>query len=448
MPVHELNIDGLVGPTHHYAGLSAGNVASTQNALSDANPQAAARQGLHKMRFLHNMGLKQALFPPHQRPNLDLLYQLGFTGTPQQQITKAHKQAPELLSACYSASSMWAANAATVSASNDCSDNKVHFTAANLVSNLHRHQEASFSKYLLEQIFLDENYFQHHPVLPQSLGTGDEGAANHSRLCATHNDAGIALFVYGKRALNHTDKQINPIKYPARQTFEASTAIARAHQLNPSRVVFACQNPEAIDLGVFHNDVIAVANESVLLVHQKAFVNQQNVYQELQDKAEFHINIIEVTNEHLSIPDVVASYLFNSQLLSMPDGSMALIAPTECETNPRVKTFIDEMINDSKNPLSQIYFLDLKQSMLNGGGPACLRLRVPLNENELMAMHQGVVVNNALLDDLDDWVIRHYRDQLCVKDLADPALLDESLTALDALTQLLDLGSIYPFQME
>ncbi len=328
MTVYELNMDGLVGPTHHYAGLAAGNVASMQNALSVANPQAAARQGLHKMRLLHSMGIKQALLPHHQRPNLHLLHQLGFTGSPREQIAKAHKQAPELLSACYSASSMWAANAATVSASMDTLNNKVHFTAANLVSNLHRHQEASFSKYLLEQIFKNETCFQHHPILPNSVVTGDEGAANHSRLCANHSSAGVNLFVYGQRALNMSD--IRPTKYPARQTLEASSAIARAHQLNASQVVFACQNPEAIDLGVFHNDVIAVANESVLLVHQKAFLHQQDVYQELQKKADFEITIIEARDEHMSINDAVSSYLFNSQLLSMPDGSMILVSPTEC----------------------------------------------------------------------------------------------------------------------
>lgn len=149
MNAYELNMDGLVGQTHHYAGLSSGNIASTNNALSISNPQAAARQGLEKMRQLYNMGLKQGLLPPHQRPNLNLLYQLGFKGSPSEQINKAYKTAPELLSACYSASSMWTANAATVSASVDTEDNKVHFTAANLISNLHRHQEADLVTKLL-----------------------------------------------------------------------------------------------------------------------------------------------------------------------------------------------------------------------------------------------------------------------------------------------------------
>jgi succinylarginine dihydrolase len=446
--VYELNIDGLVGPTHHYAGLSAGNLASTSNALRGSNPQEAARQGLEKMRLLHNLGLKQALFPPHQRPNLHLLYQLGFTGTSFQQVSKAFSVAPELLSAAYSASSMWAANAATVSASADCKDNRVHFTAANLISNLHRHQEADFSKQLLQYLFKDETHFKHHPVLPKSLVTGDEGAANHSRLCASHSQSGINFFVYGKQALNLKTSPEAPVKYPARQTLEASRSIARAHCLNSQQVVFACQNPAAIDQGVFHNDVIAVANESVLLVHEQAFKNQKHVLRELQDKATFELNIIEISTRRLTVADAVATYLFNSQLLSLPDGSMALIAPIECETNAQVKTLIDEIISDSHNPIKQAYYLNLKQSMRNGGGPACLRLRVPLNENELKAMHQGILITDALLDKLDKWVVRHYRTHLHANDLADSALIDETFLALDELSRLLDLGSIYPFQRE
>jgi succinylarginine dihydrolase len=272
MNTYELNMDGLVGPSHHYAGLSAGNIASTSNALSIANPAAAAHQGIQKMRLLHHMGLKQALLPPHQRPNLHLLHQLGFTGTPKEQISRARRTDTHLLSACYSASSMWTANAATVSASIDTQDKRVHFTAANLVSNIHRYQEAAFSRQLLQKLFHDEGYFYHHPMLPQTGTTSDEGAANHSRLCKNHSNVGTYLFVYGKHALPAGNSYPAPTRFLARQTLEASQAIARSHLLNPKRVVFACQNPAAIDQGVFHNDFIAVATESLLLIHEEAFL--------------------------------------------------------------------------------------------------------------------------------------------------------------------------------
>ncbi|CEK10491.1 N-succinylarginine dihydrolase [Legionella hackeliae] len=448
MVVFELNMDGLVGPTHHYAGLAAGNLASADNALSMSNPQAAALQGLTKMRLLHDAGLKQAVLPPHQRPNLHLLYQLGFSGTVTQQIEKAHKTAPELLSTCYSASSMWTANAATVSASLDTADKRVHFTAANLISNLHRHHEADFSSQVLKYLFASEQYFQHHPLLPKSTTTGDEGAANHNRLCRNHGAQGITIFVYGKQGLRANTP--SPLKYPARQTLEASQAIARSHLLDPKQVIFACQNPEAIDQGVFHNDVIGVANESVLLIHEEAWLQQAELLQKLQRRAEFSLTILEIKREDLTVAEAVSTYLFNSQLITLPtaEPQMALLAPIECKINERAKTVIDKLIADSSNPITEVHYLDLKQSMRNGGGPACLRLRVPLTETEIQHMHQAVLINEELLTKLELWVKRHYRTQLHANDLADPSLVNESFTALDELTRILALGSIYPFQRE
>lgn len=446
MNVYELNMDGLVGPSHHYAGLSEGNIASTTNALRVANPAAAALQGIDKMRLLHRMGIKQAILPPHQRPNLHLLHQLGFTGTPSEQIAKAMRADPMLLSACYSASSMWTANAATVSSSTDTKDGRIHFTAANLVSNLHRHQEASFSHQLLNHLFANQQYFTHHQVLPNTLITSDEGAANHSRLCANHANPAISLFVYGKQALKSIQTAPAPKRFPARQTLEASQSIARSHQLDPNHVVFACQNPVAIDEGVFHNDVIAVANEHLLLIHEDAFLNQQDVFAQLRAKAAFPLQIIEVSRKELCVADAVKSYLFNSQIITLPDHGMAIIAPAECEHNIAIKAFIDNLLTSKTNPINQVHYLDLKQSMRNGGGPACLRLRIPLYENELSAMHQGILATDLLLDTLSNWVIKHYRTELHVTDLADPALINECFTALDELTSILNIGPIYPFQ--
>ncbi len=436
MPVDELNIDGLVGPSHHYAGLAPGNLASTSNALRVSNPAAAAHQGIEKMRLLHHLGLKQAFMPPHLRPNLHLLHRLGFTGTPSEQIQKAYRADPHLLSAAYSASSMWTANCATVSPSQDTKDHRVHFTPANLISHLHRQQETDTSMMLLKQLFSDERYFHHHAPLPSTVTLGDEGAANHSRLCQTHSTPGVHLFVYGKQALP-ADASPGPLHFPARQTLEASSAIARLHQLNPKHVVMACLNPQAIDQGVFHSDVIAVANESVLLIHEEALLHQTAVLKELQLKLPFPLKIIEVDKQQISIKDAVKSYLFNSQLVTLKDHTMALIAPIECEEHARIKTFIADLIEDPSNPISQVHYLSLKQSMRNGGGPACLRLRVPLNEQELSAMNQGVLVNEAMLNRLDLWVDKHYRTHLRADDLKDPALLNECLSAFESLNTLL-----------
>jgi len=448
MDVFELNIDGLVGPTHHYAGLSQGNLASTANALTPASPRSAALQGIAKMRFLYESGIPQAVLPPHQRPNLSLLSQLGFSGSVSKQLSQAKKQAPELLSAVYSASSMWAANAATVTASIDTADHQVHFTAANLNFNLHRHQEAPFTQKLLKTIFHNSHFFKHHDMLPSSSDTGDEGAANHNKLCESHSSPAIYLYVYGKQALSKKTNKPQPKKYPARQTLEACNILARSHLLNEQQTIFACQNPEVIDKGVFHNDVISVANESLFLLHEFAFYKQNVVINELKDKARFPLKIIEIANKDMSVEDAVKSYFFNSQLISIPDTKeMLLISPRECEQQENIKTIIDQLIEDNTNPICKVKYLDLKQSMRNGGGPACLRLRVPLNQNELKAMHSGVLINESLLTALEQWVNRHYRDELVADDLDDPKFIDEIYCALDELTAILKLGSIYPFQL-
>lgn len=451
MTFFELNIDGLVGPTHHYGGLASGNMASISHALQMANPAAAAHQGIQKMRLLHHLGLPQAILPPHQRPNLHMLHQLGFQGTPTQQIERAFRIAPHVLSACYSASSMWTANAATVSPSIDTEDQKLHFTAANLVSHLHRHQEASFSSSLLQYLFADQRYFKHHDIIPSTWQTSDEGAANHSRLCLDHGHQGLHVFVYGKRASNIHARLDNPQKFPARQSLEASEAIARNHQLSEQHVIYACQHPAAIDAGVFHNDVIAVANESLLLIHEKAWVDQEKCLDKIRNQINFPLQVIQVNDSELPLADAVQTYLFNSQLLTLPNSKtrkMALIAPIECEHHRHTKKIIETWCSDPDNPIDEVHFLDLKQSMQNGGGPACLRLRVPISDKELHAMHQGVFVNDALLDRLDIWIDKHYRSELILHDLADPSLMNESLTALDELTSILKLGAIYPFQRE
>ncbi len=444
MAAIEVNFDGLVGPTHHYAGLAPGNLASTENAFSVANPRAAALEGLAKMRLLMNLGVKQGVFPPHQRPHGEQLRHLGFTGTLTAQITTAYKEAPELLSACYSASSMWTANTATVAVSADTNDSRVHFTAANLVNNLHRQLESSFSTKILRTLFKDENYFCHHPALPPTTALGDEGAANHSRIASSHQNEGINLFVYGTS--NFKKNKLPQLHYPARQTLEASMTVARLNQLRPEKTLFAQQRSIAINNGVFHNDVISVANESVLLAYEQAWVNQESIISQIRAQANFELIYLKGTKEFFSLDDAVRSYLYNSQLITTEAKKMTLIAPIECRDNLRIQNYINHIISDQSNPIDAVYFLNLQQSMRNGGGPACLRLRVPLNSEEFNTMHQGVLLTPLLLEELENWVVRYYRQELCINDLSDPNLVDEVYTALDRLTQILKLGAIYPFQ--
>ncbi|MDH1261816.1 N-succinylarginine dihydrolase [Pseudomonas sp. GD03944] len=447
MSAYEMNFDGLVGPTHNYGGLSYGNVASQSNSQAVSNPREAARQGLAKMKALMDMGFKQGVLAPQERPDVAALRSLGFSGSDAQVIEKAAKAAMPLLVASCSASSMWTANACTVSPSADTADGRVHFTAANLNCKFHRSIEHPTTSRVLEAMFANDRHFAHHAALPAVGQFGDEGAANHTRFCKGYGDAGVEFFVFGRSAFDSRLPQ--PERFPARQTLEASQAVARLHGLSDDGVVYAQQNPWVIDQGVFHNDVIAVGNGEVLFYHQDAFLDTDRVLAELAEKLARRgagFTAVCVPRSAVAVEDAVRSYLFNSQLLSRGDGSMLLIVPEECRNNANVWAYLQQLTS-SNGPIRDVQVFDLKQSMQNGGGPACLRLRVALKDSELAAVNPGVIMTPSLYDTLNAWVDKHYRDRLSENDLADPQLLIECRTALDELTQILELGAVYPFQL-
>ena len=443
----EVNFDGIVGPTHNYGGLAYGNVASMRHGLTVSNPRAAFHQGLNKMKLLADLGLKQAVLPPQERPDFGTLRRLGFEGSEAAILERAAREAPDLLASCYSSSGMWAANAATVSPGADTTDGRAHFTAANLVSQFHRSIEASFTSTILKTIFPDESAFAHHAPLPGSVHFSDEGAANHTRLCGDYAKPALEFFVYGKRAFDTGELQ--PATFPARQSFEASASIARLHRLVPQRTLFGRQNPRAIDAGVFHNDVIAVGNQEVFFYHEQAFAQAERTLDELKrtfaEQCHRDLILIEVKESDVPVTDVVSTYLFNSQLVTLPDGSMSLVAPIESEENPKTRLLVERIMAED-NPIGGARFVDVRQSMKNGGGPACLRLRVVLTQREMVLAHQGVFFTEELYRELKQWGECRYRDALGLDDLADPALAEESRTALDELTGILRLGSVYSFQ--
>ncbi|WP_288439021.1 N-succinylarginine dihydrolase [uncultured Pseudomonas sp.] len=448
MKSYEVNFDGLVGPTHNYGGLSYGNVASQSNSQQGSNPREAARQGLAKMKALADMGFKQGVLAPQERPDVAALRQLGFSGSDAEVIQRAARDAMPLLVASCSASSMWVANAATVSPSADTADGRVHFTAANLNCKFHRSIEHPTTSRVLAAMFNSDQHFAHHQALPAVAQFGDEGAANHTRFCRDYGQAGVEFFVYGRSAFD--SRYPSPQNYPARQTLEASQAVARLHGLSEDGVVYAQQNPAVIDQGVFHNDVISVGNGEVLFYHEDAFLETDAVLGQLQAKLASkggNFQAIRVPRAAVTVEDAVRSYLFNSQLLSREDGSMMLVVPEECRNNERVWAYLGQLTAQN-GAVKEVKVFDLKQSMQNGGGPACLRLRVALKESELAAVNPGVIMTAPLYDTLLQWVDKHYRDRLGEADLADPQLLLECRTALDELTQILKLGSVYPFQRQ
>ena len=441
MKALEANADGLIGPTHSYAGLSPGNLASSLNKGEASNPRAAVLQGLDKMKRLADLGLPQFVLPPHERPDIPFLRSLGFTGPDTRVLEQAWKDAPSFAAAALSASPMWAANAATVTPSADAADGRVHFTPANLHTNLHRSLEHAQTKRSLDALFPDPTRFAVHDALPAVAHLADEGAANHVRLCADHGSPGVNLLVWGRDA-----HQVWDGPYPARQTRQASEAVARRHAA--SGAVLAQQSRAAIAGGTFHNDVVCVGALDTLFHHDLAFEDTAATHAAIRAAAKgFEPIFVEVASADLPLADAISSYLFNSMLVQIPgEDRLTLICPTETRDNPRSHA-VAQGLTASNGPIGRVEYVDVRQSMRNGGGPACLRLRVVLTEAELAATNPAMRLTDALHARLSDWANRHYRDTLAPADLADPALIAETRGALDELTGLLKLGSgFYPFQ--
>jgi succinylarginine dihydrolase len=438
--MREVQFDGLVGPTHNYGGLSPGNVASTIHGGQASNPRAAARQGLAKMRFVRDLGVPQAVLPPHARPSLPALRRLGFHGTDEEVIAAAAAGDGFYLRICSSASAMWTANAATVAPSRDAADGRVHLTPANLQQMFHRAIEPQTTTRILRAIFGDERRFVVHDPLPGGGQLADEGAANHTRLFTSRGEA--HLFAWGRCAFGAF---AGPVRYPARQTREASQALARLHRLDLARCFFPQQHPDGIDAGAFHTDVMAVGNGRFFMLHELAFVEDARLVDDLRRLLGDELFVVRATGAELPAESAVAAYPFNSQVLSLADGSMTIVAPEDSREDPYARAFLERATSDG-SPVRAVHYIDVRQSMHNGGGPACLRLRVPLEDEETRALSAKVMLDDALYDTLCAWVDRHYRESLLPRDLADPQLAREGMRALDELTGILKLGSVYDFQ--
>ena len=412
----EINFDGIIGPSHNYAGLSLGNIASSSNAGAASQPRAAALQGIEKMRANLRLGLHQGFFMPLDRPNTAWLAGLS---------TDIESAEPHIRAAAFSASAMWAANAATVSPAPDTADGKCHLSAANLLTMAHRSHEWTGTLAQLKLAFADKQHFAVHAAVPPPYG--DEGAANFMRLCPSHGEPGLEIFVYGKTG--------GP--FPARQHIESSKAIARAHYLDPAKTLFVQQSEIAIAAGAFHNDVVAVANERVLFTHEQAFEYPDDTYAQikaLMPEAE----IVVVPSDRISLADAIQSYLFNAQLVTLPDGGMALILPSEAQANSNVWSWLSEMVAGN-GPIRELVPVDVRQSMANGGGPACLRLRVVADP---ATVDQRFIADEAKLDQIAETIEAHWPDSISPDQLGDAALISKVQAARNALLLCCGLGEL------
>lgn len=420
MALVEINFDGLVGPSHNYAGLSLGNLASASHAGQVSYPRAAALQGLGKMRHNLGLGLAQGLFAPLPRPNPAFLGALGLAG--HQPADEAERR---LRAAAWSASAMWTANAATVSPAPDTADGRCHLSAANLVTMPHRAQEWPDTVRQLRLAFASSAHFAVHDAVPPCFG--DEGAANHMRMATRHDARGLEIFVYGRTGG----------AFPARQHEQASRAVARVHGLDPARCLFVEQAPEAIAAGAFHNDVVAVANERVLFTHEQAFADPDGTYAAIRARLP-EAEIVVVPASAVSLADAIKSYLFNAQLLTLPSGEMALVIPLEAWETPSVRGWLDTMLAGN-GPIRQVLPVDVRQSMANGGGPACLRLRVVADP---ATVDPRFLLDEPRLAVLERIVATHWPEQIDATDLGDAALAASVIAARGALLDALGLPEL------
>ena len=409
----EINFDGIVGPSHNYAGLSLGNLAATSHAGDPSYPRAAALQGVDKMRHNLALGLAQGFLLPLPRPNAQFLTNLNASAQTDSGLTAA----------AWSASSMWTANAATVSPAPDTADGRCHLTPANLVTMPHRAQEWPDTARQIALAFADQRHFVLHAPVPPSFG--DEGAANHMRLCSSHDAAGLEIFVYGRPG--------GP--FPARQHVQACRAIARGHSLHPERVLFIEQNPAAIAAGAFHNDVVAVANERVLFTHELAFAEPETCYAAIRARLP-EAEIVVVPEIAVPLTDAIRSYLFNGQLLTLPDGETALVIPLEAWETPSVRGWLDAHLAGN-GPIRRVLPVDVRQSMANGGGPACLRLRVVADPHTI---DPRFLLSQRRAELLECVVRQHWPEQIDPSDLGNERLAEQVVAARAALLTALDLA--------
>ena len=415
MSLVEINFDGIVGPTHNFAGLSLGNLAATAHAGQISYPRAAALQGLEKMRANLALGLAQGFFVPLPRPNEAWLEALAADETTD----------PVLLAGAWSASSMWTANAATVSPASDTADGRCHLTVANLVTMPHRAHEWPDTLKQLKLAFADARHFAVHEPVPPCFG--DEGAANHIRLTSAHGAPGLEIFVYGKGG--------GP--FPARQHEEVSRIVARRHGLDPGRVLFVEQSPAAIAAGAFHNDVVAVANERVLFAHELAFADPAGAYTAIREKFP-EVEIVTVPASAVSLAEAVRSYLFNAQLVTLPAGEMALIVPMEAAESAPVHTWLDSMLAGN-GPIRRVIPVDVCQSMANGGGPACLRLRVVADP---ATVDPRFLLDGAKALRIERAIARTWPETLDPQELGGARLAEQVRAARRTLLEALDLDEL------
>ncbi|MEG3597635.1 MAG: N-succinylarginine dihydrolase, partial [Pseudomonadota bacterium] len=307
----------------------------------------------------------------------------------------------------------------------DTAVGRCHLTPANLGTLLHRGLDWRYTPAQLRIAFGDTRHFAIHDAVPPSFG--DEGAANHMRFCEGHDAPGVEVFVYGRPGG----------RFPARQHEQASRAVARLHGLDPARCVFIEQNPVAIESGAFHNDVVAVANETVLFTHEQAFADRKDAYEAI--RAVFpQLHVVEVPASAVSLEEAIRTYLFTAQLVTLPTGEMALIVPGECQESASVWAWCEHMLA-SNGPIRKVIPVDVRQSMANGGGPACLRLRVVADPATVDARF---LLDEAKAQRIESVIAEMWPERIEPQEIGTDRLAVQVIEAREALLSALSLDEL------
>jgi succinylarginine dihydrolase len=201
--------------------------------------------------------------------------------------------------------------------------------------------------------------------------------------------------------------------------------------------MFVEQSEEAIAAGAFHNDVVAVANEHVLFAHEKAFADRSALVVNCERLVP-GFELVEVPDAEVPLADAISSYLFNAQLVTPPDSEMTLVVPEEARETPSVWTWLQRHLVGN-GPIRRVQVVDVRQSMANGGGPACLRLRVAADADRV---DPRFLVDEAKLDRLSAVIAQHWPEEIANADLTSESLIGTVERARAALLDALELGEL------
>ena len=363
-------IDCMPGPTNHFGGHAFGNMASMTAKGQHSNPKKAALEWIEKINKLKKIGAYQLILPPHRRPLAHYL---------------KHPQLNEL-----SSGFIWMANAGHFIPNSDTSKRYHQFIPANMNATYHRKYEHMFNTYWIKQILKNIPHQLHGP-----LSSDDEGAANTVRLW--NKDIGIHVAVYGHKNTH----------FPSRQNEDS---IKELQEKTNILTLFKLQQKSiAIDHGVFHNDVICFGFKNTLFCHEHAFENQNeklnNLKKIFHQKTNENLTIIEIKESELTLDECISTYLFNSQVI-IQKNNIILLCPSTVKRNNKSLSITNQW--QQKGYFSDVQYIDIKSSLMNGGGPACLRLCMYLNGNEIKKIPKQFWASENKIKELTKFINTEY----------------------------------------